>query len=553
MERIHGRAEQILGQEPKPLTFSPGRVLLIRVNRMLGDGTAEVSAGGHRFIASVQTGLKAGESYWVETKQNGNGIGISVLTDRSKGEGGHTLDSLLSHYSLKREGPIKELIGEALRLNVPISRAMIEFATSVGDRLNPDIILKMERQHLPFVDRVYRSLEAGGKQPTLLTGIEGLKNQLIAVGSTSEAEKLMKNVQAPLETLVGGKVADRALWILADDAQPFPQRLAALDLLRELGVLHDHSRMGQWKEELVKTILKSFPDAVAAEEGLAKLQAGLTGDREVSKQPSVPRSPEDLNVTARRVIDALITAKRELVSSVHSPLVVRTAVGQLEGHDSTTNKDSLHSQLRTIVLDELKDAIHGRDISQLLKRAVSSLGLNYETDPFVDSAKRQLIQLSQGHPVAAIRESADEIVLKMNHPALMSQDQSGFLTIVHQIPLYHAAGQTDVTIQWSGKKTDDGMIDSSQCRVMFYLHLGHLDETIVDLQIQQGVLQIVVWNEHPNIKDLAREFLPALKKGIEENGYTFSSILFKVPESRPGPASVTDQHPGVHKGVDIRI
>ncbi len=76
---------------------------------------------------------------------------------------------------------------------------MIEFATSVGDRLNPDIILKMERQHLPFVDRVYRSLEAGGKQPTLLTGIEGLKNQLIAVGSTSEAEKLMKNVQAPLK------------------------------------------------------------------------------------------------------------------------------------------------------------------------------------------------------------------------------------------------------------------------------------------------------------------------------------------------------------------
>ena len=554
MERIQGRAEQMQGHEPKPLTFSPGRVLLIRVSRMLGDGTAEVSAGGHRFIASVQTGLKAGETYWVETKQTGNGIGLSVLTDRSQGEGGHILDSLLSHYSLKREGPVRELIREALRLNVPITRAMIHFATSMGDRLNPDILLEMEKQHLPFTDRVYNSLEAGVKQPSLLNGIEGLKNQLIAVGSTSEAEKLMKSVQAPFESLVGGKVADRALWILADDAKHFPQRLAALDLLKELGVLHDHSRISQWKEELVKAILNSFPGAAAAEDGLAKLGAGLAVGSAASMKRSLstPPSSEELNSLARRVIDAVITAKKDLAASVHSGIEVRTAQGQLEGRDGT-NKDSLHSQLRSVVLEELREVMHGRDIAQLLKKAVSSLGLNYEADPLVDSAKRQLIQLSQGHPVAAIRESADDIVLKMNHPALLSQDQSGFLTIVHQIPLYQAAGQTDMTIQWSGKKTDDGQIDSSHCRVMFYLHLGNLDETIVDLQIQQGVLQIVVWNEHPGIKDLAQEFLPSLKKGMEENGYTFSSILFKIPETRPAPATVTNQHPAGHKGVDIRI
>ncbi|QHA36132.1 hypothetical protein D5E69_10055 [Rossellomorea marisflavi] len=553
MERILGRTEQIQGNEPKPLTFSPGRVLLIRVNRMLGDGTAEVSAGGHRFIAGVQTGLKAGESYWVETKQNGDGIGLSVLTGRPQRDGGQILDALLSHYALNREGPVRELIGEALRLNVPITKTMIDFAKAMGNRLNPEILLRMERQHLPFTDRIYRSLEAGGKQGSLLTGIEGLKNELMAAGSTSEAEKLMKNVQAPLETLAGGKVADRALWILADDAKPFPLRLAALDLLKELGVLPDNSRMGQWKEELVKTMLKSFPDAAAAEEGLTKLGAGMKEDGAASmRRLSAPPSSEELTSFARRVIDAIITAKKDLISSVHSPIEVRTAAGQLEGRDGT-NKDSLHSQLRSIVLEELREVIHGRDISQLLKKAVSSLGLNYESDPLVDSAKRQLIQLSQSHPSAAIRERADEIVLKMNHPSLVSQDQSGFLTIVHQIPLYHTAGQTDMTIQWSGKKTDDGQIDSSHCRVMFYLHLGNLDETIVDLQIQQRVLQIVVWNEHPGLKDLALEFLPALKKGVEENGYTFSSILFKIPESRPGPGTVTDQHPAGHKGVDIRI
>ena len=114
----------------------------------------------------------------------------------------------------------------------------------------------------------------------------------------------------------------------------------------------------------------------------------------------------------------------------------------------------------------------------------------------------------------------------------------------------------DVTIQWSGRKKENGQIDPSFCRVLFYLELENLHDTIVDMQVQNRILKITVMNENEYIKQLAEPFIKELKENLKGMNYTLSTVEFTHPvdrrmeENKKSTSCFSSNH---YSGVDVRI
>ena len=67
--------------------------------------------------------------------------------------------------------------------------------------------------------------------------------------------------------------------------------------------------------------------------------------------------------------------------------------------------------------------------------------------------------------------------------------------LLMQVPLEFLGKKMDATLEWNGRMKEDGKIDSDFARIMFYLKLDTLNETVVDMQVQNRIVTITVYND----------------------------------------------------------
>jgi len=178
-----------------------------------------------------------------------------------------------------------------------------------------------------------------------------------------------------------------------------------------------------------------------------------------------------------------------------------------------------------------------------LKSFLSSLGLSYErelAEAFkgsledkaqpAESLKPHLIRLLNENPPPTVKEAAEQLLNKITGFQLLSQETGPIQQLIVQMPFIIGGKMSEVTVQWSGQKTEDGKINADFCRVLFYLKLEHLDDTIVDMQVQNRIMSMQVINQHPSLKTVADQLLPMLKNKLAEVNYHLSAVNFLVPE-----------------------
>lgn len=134
---------------------------------------------------------------------------------------------------------------------------------------------------------------------------------------------------------------------------------------------------------------------------------------------------------------------------------------------------------------------------------------------------------------------------------LLSTNNDSLQHIFTQFPLFIGTHATDVTIQWRGKQRENGKMDTDYCRILFYLTLATLKETIVDVHIQQRIVHISIINDTPRVELYASALEPSLKEKLAEHGYTLSSISVKTPMNKRSDRLLVE--PFSYKGVDYRI
>jgi hypothetical protein len=180
--------------------------------------------------------------------------------------------------------------------------------------------------------------------------------------------------------------------------------------------------------------------------------------------------------------------------------------------------------------------------TEKIKFFLSSLGLSYErqlAEAFkgsfdgnlqpAESLKQHLIHLLAEHPPRAVNEAAEQLLNKITGFQLLSQEAGPIQQLIVQIPFILGGKMSELTVQWSGQKTEEGKISADFCRVLFYLKLEHLDDTIIDMQVQNRIMSMQVINQHPAIKKMSEEFLPMLKTKLAEVNYHLSAVNFLEP------------------------
>jgi hypothetical protein len=205
-----------------------------------------------------------------------------------------------------------------------------------------------------------------------------------------------------------------------------------------------------------------------------------------------------------------------------------------------------------------------------LKKLIESIGLQYERNYFdnlkgldselvkQDNLKGLLLQYLAEHPNNSNKEPAEQLLHRITGMQLLSKDMGPIQQVIMQIPIPFWNNNTEVTLQWSGRKTEDGKIDPNFCRVLFYLDLENLKETVVDLHIQNRILSIKIINEHHQLMKDFKPFEFILKENLKKINYHLSSVLFEHPQKQSFDKRSQSVVPKAYQnqsytGVDIKV
>ena len=230
--------------------------------------------------------------------------------------------------------------------------------------------------------------------------------------------------------------------------------------------------------------------------------------------------------------------------------------------NSLSRKEILFQQIVLAVENDRQLSLSAKEAHSLIKDTFQLLGVDLEgklgTSKPVEAElekmmKPQLLRLLGENIPVHVRESAEQLLGRINVQTLLSDENGPLQQLIMQVPVNLFGFHTELTLQWSGKRTDDGQLDSNYCRVLFYLELEHIKETVIDMQVQNRIIQLQIFNETPRIKAAAAALIPGLKTGIEEKGYQLSSVQFKQSAENKQPALVRTMEAPPYEGVDIRI
>jgi hypothetical protein len=123
-----------------------------------------------------------------------------------------------------------------------------------------------------------------------------------------------------------------------------------------------------------------------------------------------------------------------------------------------------------------------------------------------------------------------------------------------QLPLELLGKRIDATIHWSGRKKNDDKIDADFARILFYLELESIKETVVDMQVQNRVVSVTVFNNDDRLKEIGSLLQEKLKVGLESVEYRLSGVTFKnFEEEVRKEAGKQKVMMSDHTGVDYRI
>ncbi|MGM0919726.1 MAG: hypothetical protein ACQEWW_00670 [Bacillota bacterium] len=124
----------------------------------------------------------------------------------------------------------------------------------------------------------------------------------------------------------------------------------------------------------------------------------------------------------------------------------------------------------------------------------------------------------------AVKEKIDQLISKLNGQVLLGADHGIAQHYFMQIPLHFGQFQSDLNIEWTGRKNERGEIDPDYCRVLFYLNMNVIKDIMIDLHIQNRIMTVTIYNQFKPFHSLFHKNSDALKEKLQQHHYLLSSI-----------------------------
>ncbi|WP_391560173.1 hypothetical protein [Robertmurraya sp.] len=579
VQTMINRPESIEGNKQN---FRAGQVFQGKVLKLFPNQTAEVQVGSQKVIAQLEIPLSAGERYWFQVQQGEGQVHLKVLTE-GKGTGNANLEGLLKQFSIPETKTSIAILRFFLSEQLPITKESISMATSLlqGKTMTKEdleAIKQLISRELPLTKATFDAVRSTIKSPSFHAVITSLKNELDALDILPQTGTRLKEAIEPYIQTGEEKLSAQVLqeivrgWTQAKDPFASQQSLKALQQTGFLPIEDEQNILQQAAKRLI-----------GLSEG--KPQVQLPGIDSTAKQVSAliaAGNTEDVSTVLKNWIGGIMkdshvsnqTIKQlfNLLSPNVDSATFDEAVSSLVSKDGIDANKALNKEvileLQAVLSQVDREPVE--EFKSLLKSGIQTLGLSHESESFdmikgkvsdegarVENVKSLLIQLLNEDIPAKVKDSAEALLNRLTGIQLMSSDTTPVQQIVMQIPLVLMNKQTDLTIQWNGRKDANGKIDPSYCRVLFYLDLEHINETIIDMQIQNRIMKITIINDHENIKHLSSPYIASLKDSLQKLDYQLSNVSFQTQADRAvvktKKATISSPLTSSYSGVDIKI
>lgn len=479
-------------------------------------------------------------------------------------------------------------------------------------------IQRMSELKLPFTSEVFRSLISGLDKIGLHTLLDSFKlvlknDSTIPQGQKTSINHVLNQISNPLSKEVGGTIIGKLVENLLSTSVPQSEKITLLSILKEAGLVAKQATVtdflssptpssGSGRSENPGTIaqqIKQLQQPLQAEvslklQGLQKsIQENplLTSESKQQIQQTLqkmeqvsPRSQEWallFKTLSNEVMKGFATASqttpfqmdqqkltpKDHVLSILSSLTGSRVDGKtMETMTLVSSQSSQDPIVKVVNQAELvvQSGMNQKVIEQAIKQVLNDIGFSYEAkfgqsnanlSQMSETLKPQLVALLQDSTIAVpVREAAETIISRMNGLQILSGENGPQHQLLMQVPLDFLGKRMDATLQWNGRMKEDGKIDSNYARIMFYLDLASLKETVIDMQVQNRVITVNIFNESDTLLPYAEPFKEALKLGLSSLDYQLSGVFMKSfvkEEVKPltGPSASQKNS----KGVDIRI
>lgn len=476
-------------------------------------------------------------------------------------------------------------------------------------------IQKMIELKMPMTNEVFQALMSGQKTSGMAAIMENFA-QLIAKDTALPEQlkqNLMQQVQAiakPFEVETGSVVLAKVLESLTNNAATTSEKMQALSILKESGIIPNQATLQNWSSmnegkasqqmqqagQVVQTILTTKPENAAQLIEQLKSwttnQQFLTNDQKqqinqlIDRFNQLPVTKQTVDIFAKQMQDQLLKAfsqntsnhlftqdikglsvkdhllsllKQEVASPLQNEAFMRNLV-----KNSIASSQPFIQQIVTQADALVQNSMDSKAMEHAMKTVLKNLGISYEATLGNKSADLQMIAhqlkpqlhtlLQETNMTPQLKEAAEMLMTRMNGMQLSSGENGHQHQLIMQVPLEFFGKRMDATLQWNGRMKDDGKIDANYARVLFYLQMASMQETVIDMQVQNRVVTVTVFNEHLEIQSIAEPLKAALKVGLAEKNYQLSGVFMKqFDKGQAVKNSPVVEQQEEQSGVDIRV
>ena len=588
-----------------------GQVVHGTIKKLYPNQTAEVQIGNQKVIAKLETPLKAGDAHFFQVAKSSPELQLRVVTGPLTQ--GNSLvqqaQQLMQAMNLTKSTEMQAVVQFFLKEQLPISKELLVQTEQLLKQLPPNIsmkesleaIRKLNELKLPLTLQMVETVISGKSTNGMQSLIQDFKLALqqdsaVSANVKNEIIQSLQKLAQPFGSSVAGAGIGKLVETLLHPQTNVAEKIAIMQTLKDSAILPANfsianttplkegtslpNTAGDMMQQLAQSPTEDMKNQLRNWINAQPLLTGVQKEEVLSllKEPSQTFSSSSVNISLIRAFSEQsqnmvfsadpngITAKEHLLSLLgkgSNKEIIEQTLQQLLSLIKNTSNPSVTSSLlqaEEVVLDQLD----GKAFEHAMKEVLKSLGFGYEAKlgknseevrQVAQQLKPQIVDLIQSQGVShPLKDQAELLLNRMNGLQLLSNENGPQHQLLMQVPLEFLGKKMDATLEWNGRMKEDGKIDSDFARIMFYLQLDALEETVVDMQVQNRVVTITLFNNDKQLQPVANLYKAALKEGLLAVGYKLSGVFVKTFEEQKLSSRI--KSPLVSndsQGVDIRI
>ncbi|WP_404452601.1 hypothetical protein LG329_00465 [Virgibacillus necropolis] len=601
------RLNSVKVNHTQPL-LKPGQIVQGKIVKLYPNNKAQIQIGSQKMVAQLEASLTIGENYHFQVKTNANVTHLKVLGEQLKRNMSNNMQMLLKELGIKATKADIPLIQQLMRDKVPFDKEQLvkafQLLEGAANKAQAQSVVKEMLVHkLPLTDSIFQALYTKSTN-----GIsDQLNNLLQQLKQDTNQTPLKQTLIERLASLTEQTNSNKGALIKHILTEIESTKTTFFVAAKATGLVNESVELSSWKIDWQSFAKSNFGNVSAK---------NITMSSQQVNSLSLPYNMNDTDVL--NIFKHLLANKGHLItqteallqqfssaiskanihqipmsssdfsqlkSQIEKELLPIMASKQQQQHvrtllqNNTTSLDQLHTLLKTLSNDQTYTQIEqlvnstksgdnllfAKPHEQLLvqiKKVLQSTGFAHEYNlandlpeqqsTTIKSMVLQLLQQSDG----LINDRAQQLLQFINGMQIQSvNDNTNFLQASLQIPGEKLGLNKDLQLEFEGKKTDSGKIDPAYCRILFYLDLANMKETVIDMNIQKRAVAVTIFNENTSILERSQALKPKLKDGLDALDYHLSTITIK-----PLKQMDTDKEEAPKKtetnsyqGVDYRI